>query len=115
MTSRYSNAMTAKRILSLAVVALLAGCGRQVDLQPAPGHAMPVKPLMARTTPTVAELLTPPAYARPDRVDELVKKSQPRQSDPFDLPPPSGGVAPPLPAGSDPEPAPDDGGPVTPQ
>ena len=47
-------------------------------------------------------LLTPPAYARPDRVDELVKRSQPRPADPFDLPPPSGGSAPSLPAGTDP-------------
>jgi hypothetical protein len=115
MTSRYSNAMTAKRILSLAVVALLAGCGRQVDLRPAPGHAMPVKPLMARTTPTVAELLTPPTYARPDRVDELVKRSRPRQSDPFDLPPASGGNAPTLSAGSDPSPVTNDTGPATPK
>jgi hypothetical protein len=86
----------------LAGTLALSACGRVADLEPAPGHAMPVKPLMARSTPTVEQLLTPPAYARPDRVDELVKRSQPRQADPFDLPPPSGGAAPSLPAGSDP-------------
>jgi len=63
---------------------------------------MPVKPMMARTTPTVEQLLTPPPNARPDRVDELLKKSQPRSADPFDLPPPSGGSAPSLPGGGDP-------------
>jgi hypothetical protein len=63
---------------------------------------MPVKPMMARTTPTVEQLLTPPPNARPDRVDELLKKSQPRSADPFDLPPPSGGSAPSLPGGVDP-------------
>ena len=94
--------MTARRILILAAIATLAACGRQVELKPAPGHALPVKPLMARTTPTVDELLTPPSYTRPDRVDELVKKSQPRPQDPFNLPPPTGGNAPTLPAGSDP-------------
>ena len=94
--------MTARRILILAAIAALAACGRQVELKPAPGHALPVKPLMARTTPTVDELLTPPSYTRPDRVDELVKKSQPRPQDPFNLPPPTGGNAPTLPAGSDP-------------
>jgi hypothetical protein len=57
---------------------------------------------MARTTPTVDDLLTPPSYTRPDRVDELVKKSEPRKADLFDLPPPTGGNAPSLPAGSDP-------------
>jgi hypothetical protein len=64
--------MTARRILVLSIAALLAACGRQADLKPAPGHALPVKPMMARTTPTVDELLTPPSYTRPDRVDELV-------------------------------------------
>jgi hypothetical protein len=89
--------------LSLLAASIgLASCGRVAELQPAPGHALPVKPLMARATPTVEQLLTPPTYARPDRVDELVKRSQPRAADPFDLPPPSGGAAPSLPAGSNP-------------
>jgi hypothetical protein len=56
---------------------------------------------MARTTPTVDDLLTPPSYTRPDRVDELLKKSEPRKADPFDLPPPTGGNAPVLPAATD--------------
>jgi hypothetical protein len=60
------------------------------QLKPAEGHALPVKPLMARATPTPEQLLTPPAYANPSRVDELMKKSAPRQADPFDLPPPNG-------------------------
>ena len=90
------------RILLIAGVAALAGCGREADLKPAPGHAMPVKPLMAKATPTVDELLRPPSYTRPNRVDELVKRSQPRPQDPFDLPPASGGNAPSLPAGSNP-------------
>lgn len=94
--------MSGKRILVIASVLLAASCGRQADLQPAPGHKMPVKPLMARAAPTVDELLTPPTYTRPDRVDELVKKSEPRRADPFDLPPPTGGSAPSLPAGTDP-------------
>jgi hypothetical protein len=94
--------MRGKRILVLAGVAALTACGREAELKPAPGQALPVKPMMARTTPTVEQLLTSPPYARPDRVDELLKKSQPRAEDPFDLPPPSGGSAPSLPAGSDP-------------
>lgn len=60
------------------------------DLRPADGQSLPVKPLMARATPTAEELLTPPAYANPNRVDELMKDSAPRQVDRFDLPPPSG-------------------------
>jgi hypothetical protein len=94
--------MKAKGFLVAAGVAALSGCGRQAELTPAPGHKMPVKPEMARAAPTVNELLKAPTYARPDRVDELVKKSQPRPADPFDLPPPTGGAAPSQPAGTDP-------------
>lgn len=99
--------MRARQILLVGALAALAGCGRVADLKPAPGHALPVKPLMARATPTVDELLTPPSYTRPGRVDELMKKSQPRPQDPFDLPPPTGGNAPTLPAGSGPGTVPD--------
>jgi hypothetical protein len=104
----------AYRLLTLALLAALAGCGRVGDLEPAPGKSLPVRPLMARTTPDAEELLTPPPYASPDRVDELVKKSEPREADPFDLPPPVGGAAPPAPAGTDPEPENDATGPADP-
>lgn len=107
--------MISARILLAGTFLAIAGCGRQADLQPAAGHALPVKPLMARATPTVDDLLTPPPYARPDRVDELVKRSQPRPQDPFDLPPPTGGQAPTLPAGTDPGPVSNDTGPATPK
>ena len=78
------------RLATAAALLSLAACGKMGDLKPAEGHPLPVKPLMARATPTPTELLTPPAYADPNRVDELMKKSTPRQADPFDLPPPSG-------------------------
>ena len=93
----------------------LAACGQQADLKPAPGHALPVKPLLAKTTPTAEQLLTPPVNARPQRVDELIKRSEPRRADRFDLPPPDGGAVPMLPAGSDPEPVDKDTGPSSPQ
>jgi hypothetical protein len=102
------------RLALAATLVALGSCGRVAGLKPAAGQSLPVKPLMARTTPTDEELLTAPTYARPDRVDELVKKSQPRAADPFDLPPPTGGSAPPLPAGSDPQPVTNDTGPSTP-
>ena len=34
------------------------------------------------------------AFAAPERIDELMKKSMPRKADRFDLPPPDGGAAP---------------------
>ena len=99
----------------IALLAMPAGCGRIADLEPAPGQPLPVKPLMARATPTPAELLVAPPYARPERVDELVKRSEPRKPDPFDLPPPSGSAAPPEPAGIDPAPVTNETGPAVPQ
>jgi hypothetical protein len=102
------------RVTIAAMAVLLAGCGKQADLQPAAGQPLPVKPLMARTTPTPNELLTVPVYARPDRVDELVKRSEPRKPDPFDLAPPVGSAAPPV-AGTDPQPVANETGPATPQ
>lgn len=103
------------RILRLATIAAalaLAACGKMADLKPAEGHPLPVKPLMARTTPTPSELLTPPTYAAPDRVDELMKKSTPRAADPFDLPPPSGQAPVPPPVDNS---TANQAGPVTPQ
>ena len=88
-----------RRFSILIGIILLTGCGRVASLRPAQGEPLPVKPLMARTTPTAEDLLTAPAYANPERVDELIKRSQPRPVDRFDLPPPDGGAAP-LPAGA---------------
>jgi hypothetical protein len=92
------------RVLLLIAALGLGSCGRVTDLKPAPGQSLPVRPIMARTTPTAEDLLTPPPYARPDRIDELMRRSQPRQPDPFDLPPPTGGSAPSQPAGADAQP-----------
>jgi hypothetical protein len=103
-----------KRLVLLSAL-LLGACGQMADLQPPRGEPLPVKPLLASRTPTAAELLTPPTNADPERIDELVKRSEPRRPDRFDLPPPEGGAAPVLPAGTDPEPLDKDTGPSTPQ
>ena len=107
--------MTRACIAILLAAALLGGCGKVADLKPTTGQSLRPKPLLARTTPTPEQLLAPPAYAQPGRIDELMKKSTPRETDAFDLPPRSGGAAPALPAGSDPTPVPTDTGPATPQ
>jgi hypothetical protein len=103
-----------KRLVLLSAL-LLGACGQMADLQPPRGEPLPVKPLLASRTPTAAELLTPPTNADPERIDELVKRSEPRRPDRFDLPPPEGGAAPVLLAGTDPEPLDKDSGPSTPQ
>ena len=73
------EAHEAPRIILLIVVLGAGGCGRVADLQPAAGKPLPVKPLMARTTPTPNELLAIPTDFKPSRVDELVTRSQVRR------------------------------------
>ena len=102
------------RIVAVLCLLTLVGCGRMGDLRPIKGQE-PIKPLMAKAVPTADQLLTVPPYARPDRVDELIRRSRARQSDPFDLPPPTGSAAPPAPAGTDPQPINNETGPATPQ
>ncbi len=83
------------RTLSIAALALgLAACGQVAPLRPLPGHTLPVKPLLASSTPSVDDLLQLPPQAKPRRTDELLTRSQPREPDRFDLPPADGGTAP---------------------
>ena len=98
--------------LVLVIALAMAACGRVAPLEPPPGRTLPVKPAMAQKTPDAEALLTAPPIARPERIDELMKRSQPREVDRFDLPPPSGEApVPPLPD----EPAEDDTRISTPQ
>ena len=85
-----------QRLWSIALVLALAGCGRVADLEPAAGQALPQKPALASRPLTADELLSPPTYARPERVDELGRRGEPRRADRFDLPPPDGTAAPPI-------------------
>lgn len=87
------------RLGIVALCIVLAGCGRTADLQPAVGKSLPQKPALASRPLTAKELLDPPPYANPNRVDELNKKGEVRQADRFDLAPPDGEAAP-LPAGA---------------
>ena len=75
-----------KRVVLLAALAL-AGCGAAKQLQPPPNTALPVAPYGARATPTPQQLLTPTTQQRPQRSDELLRNSDERRSDDFDLPP----------------------------
>jgi len=76
---------------------VLAGCGLKEPLEPPPGEALPPAPAMARAPLTPEEMMTPPPIARPNRVDELLRRSEERESDRFDLPPPDLPPAEPLP------------------
>ena len=78
-----------KRAALCGMVLLLAGCGAAANLKPAKGQPLPVAPYGAKKTPTPADLLRPSNQARPERSDELLKNSQERRGDDFDLPPPN--------------------------
>ena len=87
-----------KRLAILAALAL-AGCGLREPLEPAPDQQMPPAPAMEARQLTAEELLTTPPIARPERVDELLRRSEERDNDRFDLPPgdiptPSNGSSP---------------------
>ena len=76
------------KILVAAALLLLTACGGREPLQPAQGETMPVASAMAAHAATTDELLTPPPIARPERVDEALRRSEEREDDRFDLPPP---------------------------
>ena len=66
---------------------LLAGCGQNNGLKPQAGKALPPPAYGATQSPTAAELIRPSSQARPQRSDELLRKSEERRGDEFDLPP----------------------------
>lgn len=77
-----------KIILPAAALLALAACGQREVLRPAEGASMPPKPAMAATAPTTEELLTPTTQERPERTEELLRRSEERPDDRFNLPPP---------------------------
>ena len=82
------------RVKIVALALGLGACGQTAALKPLPGQSLPVRPLTARSTPSVNDLLTLPPQAVPRRVDELLTKNQPRRADRFDLPPADGASPP---------------------
>ena len=76
-----------KRAAALLLLLALGACGLREPLWPAPGQQMPPAPAMAARAMTTDELLAPPPIGRPGRVDELLRRSEEREDDRFDLPP----------------------------
>lgn len=73
---------------ALAAVLLVAACGQKTDLEPLAGQSLPPAPYGARATPDAEQLLELDPLAAPERSVELRKRSEEREDDPFDLPPP---------------------------
>ena len=79
--------MTRTAPFALFLIAALAGCGSQKDLQPVAGAALPPAPYGRGDPPTAAELLVLDPQSAPERNVELRRESEEREDDPFDLPP----------------------------
>jgi hypothetical protein len=76
-----------KRLVALGLLLSLSACGAARELKPAAGKPLPVAPYGATATPTPSQLLAASTQARPERSDELLKSSEERQGNEFDLPP----------------------------
>jgi len=79
---------TAALILLPVLAATLAGCGQRAQLAVKQGEQLPPAPYGRAVQPKASELLTPPTLAIPERSVELRTRSEERQDDPYDLPPP---------------------------
>lgn len=76
-----------RKLLLIGLGLSLAACGKVGDLEPRTGNAMPPKAYGQKAEQTAEALTTPSVQARPGRTDELLKRSERRQDDPFDVPP----------------------------
>jgi len=81
-----------KKIFSIGVLIstsiILTACGNRGALEPAKGQSLPPAVYGEPRAPSGDELLKPSTQAQPERSDELLRRSEKRQDDKFDLPPP---------------------------
>ena len=80
--------MKTRTIIATLLLLGLAACGKRDALRPPQGHTMPPKPATASAQPTVDQLLTPSVETRPGRSDDVLRRSEERPDDRFNLPPP---------------------------
>ena len=71
----------------IGVAMCVVGCGKVGDLEPRTGNALPPQAYGQTIGQTAKVLTTPSVQARPGRTDELLKRSERREDDPFDVPP----------------------------
>lgn len=74
-------------LVTLALLVALAACGSRTRLYPQPGMTAVPKAAAAARAQTAEELMRPSTQAQPERQADLIRRSAPRQDDPFDLPP----------------------------
>ncbi len=78
---------TSCKIVALAALVQLSACGNRGALEPPKGQSLPQAVYGEAERPTGEELITPSTQAQPERSDELLRRSEKRQDDKFDLPP----------------------------
>ncbi len=71
----------------LTLACALGACGKVGDLEPRTGQSLPPKAYGQTATQSAEALSTPSIQARPGRSDELLRRSERREDDPFDLAP----------------------------
>ena len=78
---------TRTKIAAIVVLAALSACGKVGPLAPKAGQAPPAKAYGQTEVPNSEALVLASEQARPGRSDELMRRSERRTDDPFDLPP----------------------------
>jgi hypothetical protein len=78
-------------LIACGLLVTLAACGSRKDLSLEQGQQLPPAPYGRAVKPTPIELLATPPLAIPERSVELRTRSEKRDDDPFDLPPPDTG------------------------
>jgi hypothetical protein len=73
--------------LATALVAALSACGGREALKPVAGQTAAPVPKGATQPLTPDEMMAASSQARPERNAELLRQSEVRKDDPFDLPP----------------------------
>lgn len=81
------------RIAAIAALAMLSACGKMGELQPQSGSSGVAAAYGQEKPDNPSELLEPSVQARPGRSVELLRRSQRREEDEFDLPPGAEGKA----------------------
>jgi hypothetical protein len=80
--------MMIRTALLIATAALaLTACGRRAELAYPAGATGPATAAGASAPPTARQLTEPTVEARPARDDEVLRQSNKREPDPYDLPP----------------------------
>jgi hypothetical protein len=79
--------MIVRKAALLALALGLGACGKVGDLEPRSGNSLPPLAYGQKAQQSAEALTTPSAQARPARSDELLRRSERREEDPFDVPP----------------------------